>query len=125
LDGCAKPGGKPFCFLVGIVPVIRAALIGAGGKSRPVAHHGGSGRSEWHGLRKIKLSRWAVNGGLKMAADYKNLVVLSLATLGAVLFLLTLSVSLSATANLVLRLAALALGFGAFIYGTFSGHHAP
>jgi hypothetical protein len=60
-----------------------------------------------------------------MAADYKNLVALSLAALGAVLFLLTLGVSLNATADLVLRVAALALGFSAFIYGLFSGHHVP
>jgi hypothetical protein len=56
-----------------------------------------------------------------MASDYRNLVAVSLAALGAALFLLTLSDSLSATANLVLRLAALVLGFGAFIYIVFSG----
>jgi hypothetical protein len=56
-----------------------------------------------------------------MASDYRNLVAVSLAALGAVLFLLTLTGSLSAAANLVLRLAALVLGFGAFIYVVFSG----
>jgi hypothetical protein len=60
-----------------------------------------------------------------MASDYKNLVAVSLAALGAVLFLLTLAGSLSATANLVLRLAAMVLGFGTFIYVMFSGRHAP
>ena len=60
-----------------------------------------------------------------MASDYKNLVAVSLAALGVVLFVLTLTASLGATANLVLRLAALALAFGTFIYVTFSGRHAP
>jgi hypothetical protein len=60
-----------------------------------------------------------------MPRDYRNLVAVSLAALGAALFLLTLGDSLSATANLVLRLAALALGFGAFIYTMFSGRHVP
>jgi hypothetical protein len=58
-----------------------------------------------------------------MPRDYRNLVAVSLAALGATLFLLTLGDSLSATANLVLRLAALALGFSAFIYAMFSGRH--
>jgi hypothetical protein len=35
-DGCTKPGGKPICFLLGIVSVICAVQAGAGGKSRPV-----------------------------------------------------------------------------------------
>jgi hypothetical protein len=60
-----------------------------------------------------------------MASDYRNLVVVSLAALGVVLFLLTLTVSLGATANLVLRLAALVLAFGTFIYVMFSGRHVP
>jgi hypothetical protein len=60
-----------------------------------------------------------------MASDYKNLVAVSLAALGAAMFLLTLGDSLSATANLVLRLAALVLAFGAFIYVMFSGRHVP
>src|SRR6266446_2084999 len=32
-----KPSGRPSRFLVGVEPVIRAALLGAGGKSRRVA----------------------------------------------------------------------------------------
>jgi hypothetical protein len=60
-----------------------------------------------------------------MASDHKNLVAVSLAALGIVLFLLTFTGSLSATANLVLRLAAVVLAFGTFIYVMFSGRHVP
>jgi hypothetical protein len=67
----------------------------------------------------------ASNHNPKMASDYRNLVAVSLAALGVVLFLLTLSVSLSASANLVLRVAAMVLAFGAFIYVMFSGRHVP
>jgi hypothetical protein len=76
-----------------------------------------AGRGAQNGTdrRKIKL----------MPRDYRNLVAVSLAALGAALFLLTLGDSLSAAANLVLRLAALVLGFGAFIYAMFSGRHVP
>src|SRR5258707_7156145 len=39
-----RPGGGPLRFLVRVETVIRAVLVGASGKSRPVVLSGGSGR---------------------------------------------------------------------------------
>jgi hypothetical protein len=51
-----------------------------------------------------------------MAFDRRELGVIALVALGAVLFLVSVIGFLSAGTNLVLRLAALVLAFGAVIY---------
>jgi hypothetical protein len=60
-----RPGGEPSAFLVGVNPVIRAALFGAGGKSRPGI--GVSGRGASHDARFDESGQRRVAGFAKFA----------------------------------------------------------
>jgi hypothetical protein len=54
-----------------------------------------------------------------MASNRRNLVAFSSVALGAALFLLSITGSLSASMNLALRLAAIVFGLGGFFFILF------